>query len=610
MPGVFSGSSNYYYRPPQSSSTFPGQEQLLHIDLSQRLLAALTLRNREASPLAHLGGAALLGLSSRGRPDHCYKAFPECPQSPDALLDYLNNHRGGFFRALQPLRIFSGQDGPVNRPPLGPLGPIYPRPPLGPGPHPGQNPPLRPGPLGPIYPRPPLGPGPHPGQNPPLRPGPLGPIYPRPPLGPGPHLGQNPPLRPGPHLGQNPFLGPGPHLGQNPFLGPGPHLGQNPFLGPGPHLGQNPSQGPGPHQGQYPPLRPGPQLDQNPPLGPRPILGPRPPFAPGAATQPQQPIGFEQQLSPRPLIRREENSSEESSVEGEARIQTKPERLIGAINVVQPVFWRFPDLAGLQPNQKIFPQSQHSLVLQGNRKGKKEEAVNPLIVPTIFPDRTGTGDLRLDNSELFSGRPDLLSGTRYGKVYFPKELPRPGEAISLDLGPRPILGPRPPFAPGAATQPQQPIGFEQQLSPRPLIRREENSSEESSVEGEARIQTKPERLIGAINVVQPVFWRFPDLAGLQPNQKIFPQSQHSLVLQGNRKGKKEEAVNPLIVPTIFPDRTGTGDLRLDNSELFSGRPDLLSGTRYGKVYFPKELPRPGEVNTNTRIIVLFPGPVS
>jgi hypothetical protein len=43
------------------------------------------------------GRAALLGATMRD-PYRCYRSFPECPRDPDRLVDYLNNHNGGFFK--------------------------------------------------------------------------------------------------------------------------------------------------------------------------------------------------------------------------------------------------------------------------------------------------------------------------------------------------------------------------------------------------------------------------------------------------------------------------------------------------------------------------------
>lgn len=50
------------------------------------------------SPLLMFGRAALLGYNARGDPRSCHNAYPTCPKDPDQLINYLNNHNGGFFR--------------------------------------------------------------------------------------------------------------------------------------------------------------------------------------------------------------------------------------------------------------------------------------------------------------------------------------------------------------------------------------------------------------------------------------------------------------------------------------------------------------------------------
>lgn len=52
----------------------------------------------DTSPLMAFGRAILLGITARGDPDACFSAYPTCPRDPDRLVDYLNNHNGGFFR--------------------------------------------------------------------------------------------------------------------------------------------------------------------------------------------------------------------------------------------------------------------------------------------------------------------------------------------------------------------------------------------------------------------------------------------------------------------------------------------------------------------------------
>jgi hypothetical protein len=59
----------------------------------------LTLVNfGDTSPLMVFGRAVLLGVTAQGDPNTCFSAYPACPRDPDRLVDYLNNHNGGFFR--------------------------------------------------------------------------------------------------------------------------------------------------------------------------------------------------------------------------------------------------------------------------------------------------------------------------------------------------------------------------------------------------------------------------------------------------------------------------------------------------------------------------------
>lgn len=60
----------------------------------------------------------LLGYSSKGNTRSCLYAYPQCPQDPDRLVDYLNNYNGGFFR------FFNGI--PPQRYPQNPQRPLYP----------------------------------------------------------------------------------------------------------------------------------------------------------------------------------------------------------------------------------------------------------------------------------------------------------------------------------------------------------------------------------------------------------------------------------------------------------------------------------------------------
>lgn len=52
----------------------------------------------QTSPILHFGKAALLGYTSKGNTRSCGVAYPDCPSDPDRLVQYLNNHNGGFFR--------------------------------------------------------------------------------------------------------------------------------------------------------------------------------------------------------------------------------------------------------------------------------------------------------------------------------------------------------------------------------------------------------------------------------------------------------------------------------------------------------------------------------
>lgn len=50
------------------------------------------------SPILLFARAAFLGLSSKGDTKVCLNSYPLCPKDPDQLVNYLNNHNGGFFR--------------------------------------------------------------------------------------------------------------------------------------------------------------------------------------------------------------------------------------------------------------------------------------------------------------------------------------------------------------------------------------------------------------------------------------------------------------------------------------------------------------------------------
>lgn len=61
-----------------------------------RLLTVLNFV--DDSPILLFARAAFLGLSSKGDAKVCLNAYPLCPKDPDQLVNYLNNHNGGFFR--------------------------------------------------------------------------------------------------------------------------------------------------------------------------------------------------------------------------------------------------------------------------------------------------------------------------------------------------------------------------------------------------------------------------------------------------------------------------------------------------------------------------------
>ncbi|KAF9822557.1 hypothetical protein SFRURICE_010672 [Spodoptera frugiperda] len=65
----------------------------------QPLLTLLAAYNGlSASPLFLFGRAAVTGMSANGDPSVCRRTYPQCPNDPEKLVHYLNNHNGGFFR--------------------------------------------------------------------------------------------------------------------------------------------------------------------------------------------------------------------------------------------------------------------------------------------------------------------------------------------------------------------------------------------------------------------------------------------------------------------------------------------------------------------------------
>ncbi|XP_043282283.1 uncharacterized protein [Venturia canescens] len=73
-----------------------------------------TLETGETSPLLSFGKSALMGYANRGNPNICYRQYPKCPRSSAELIDYLNNHNGGFFRFFGNVRG-SGYQGSYYR---------------------------------------------------------------------------------------------------------------------------------------------------------------------------------------------------------------------------------------------------------------------------------------------------------------------------------------------------------------------------------------------------------------------------------------------------------------------------------------------------------------
>nr|XP_018918276.1 PREDICTED: uncharacterized protein LOC109044801 [Bemisia tabaci] len=80
------------------------------------LVSLLTVLNFvDDLPLLTFGRAALLGYTSRGDSRTCLAAYPTCPRDPDQLINYLNNHNGGFFRFFnQQLNAYLPQYAPAQ----------------------------------------------------------------------------------------------------------------------------------------------------------------------------------------------------------------------------------------------------------------------------------------------------------------------------------------------------------------------------------------------------------------------------------------------------------------------------------------------------------------
>ncbi|CAH1961316.1 unnamed protein product [Acanthoscelides obtectus] len=79
----------------------------ININLESFLSFLSSLRGIGSTPLIYLS-AALLGYTSKSNSDQCTNTFPNCPSDPDKLVQYLNQHNGGFFR------FFSGINPPIG----------------------------------------------------------------------------------------------------------------------------------------------------------------------------------------------------------------------------------------------------------------------------------------------------------------------------------------------------------------------------------------------------------------------------------------------------------------------------------------------------------------
>ncbi|XP_001950236.1 protein pygopus [Acyrthosiphon pisum] len=118
-PGYYQ-QSGYYQQQQQQQSSIPFLTK-------DALITLLTVLNFvDDSPLLMFGRAALLGYNARGDSKYCTTAYPTCPRDPDQLINYLNNHNGGFFRFFnQQLPQYAPQYAPYQRPPY-PQQPPYP----------------------------------------------------------------------------------------------------------------------------------------------------------------------------------------------------------------------------------------------------------------------------------------------------------------------------------------------------------------------------------------------------------------------------------------------------------------------------------------------------
>ncbi|XP_015379504.1 PREDICTED: uncharacterized protein LOC107173466 [Diuraphis noxia] len=143
-----------YYQQQQQQ-----QQSSIPFLTKDALITLLTVLNFvDDSPLLMFGRAALLGYNARGDPKYCTTAYPTCPRDPDQLINYLNNHNGGFFRFFnQQLPQYAPQYVNHQQPPYPQQPPYLQRPPYSQPPPYLQRPPYTDQQLqnyAPLYPRP------------------------------------------------------------------------------------------------------------------------------------------------------------------------------------------------------------------------------------------------------------------------------------------------------------------------------------------------------------------------------------------------------------------------------------------------------------------------
>ncbi|XP_053615795.1 uncharacterized protein LOC128678350 isoform X2 [Plodia interpunctella] len=81
----------------------------------QPLLTLLAAYNGiSSSPLFIFGRAVFLGMTAKGNLGTCRYAYPQCPNDPEQLVHYLNNHNGGFFRFFNAPQLNNPQYGLQN----------------------------------------------------------------------------------------------------------------------------------------------------------------------------------------------------------------------------------------------------------------------------------------------------------------------------------------------------------------------------------------------------------------------------------------------------------------------------------------------------------------